>query len=329
MKNYITHKGIECLNSCLYNHIHGEGFYISHSDIFFLGQGLDITYTGHPEEKMIYSKQYESNYVFMDKYLPQYLMDSLCGESEQYLGKWLMEKTVKGNYVIIQVTSSRLPYNKVFSKKDIISHFINVLDYDADTGQFYISDGCPPVMTDDVYEGWIQEKELLENWESMGGKYIILDFDNNRLSDIQCIRQEAGRAFQKQLNTYIKGKSGFFKSRYKGCMSVITMFNDMIPLFENQVPDMGNVIMNVHRQLKINGFLQAKDYILDKARDLKITEDVCKKYENIIREWNGEMMRFIKIGLQVNTAEYIRFIKRVESLAGRELEVLQVLNKFS
>ena len=326
VEKYQTYKGIECLNSCIYNYIFNKGFDISRSDIFFLGQGLDITYTGHPGDKMIYSRQYESNYAFMREFMPDTVCDNIIGKSTGYMSEFL-RKNVSDNEgisdnknMIIQVSSTRLPYNKVFSENDIISHFINVLKYDGINRMYYISDGCPPVMTDMVWEDWISEDALLDNWESMGGKYIILNFNNNKLDTI---KNKSAEEFKSQLKAYLRGKNILIKSRYKGYKSAITLFKDMLPLFENNVLDINQLVININRQFKINGFLQAKEFILDKAKALNIEGKICEEYTDIINEWNKQMMLFIKAGISNSPDKFRLLIKDIECLTDRELKVLE------
>lgn len=317
-ENYRTYKGIECLNSCIYNYIFNKGFNITRSDIFFLGQGLDITYTGHPDEKMIYSRQYESNYLFIKKFMPETICENIVDKDINSMSEFLREKVLSDESIIVQVSSTRLPYNKVFPVNEIISHFINVLKYDDVNRKYYISDGCPPVMTDEVWEDWISEEELLDNWSSMGGKYIVLKFDNNNLDSV---KSKSLQEFQSQLKSYVKGRNILIKSKYKGYKSAVTLLKDMLPLFENNVPETKQLVINVNRQFKINGFLQAKEYILDKTRD--INEDICIQYKDIIDEWNKQMLLFIKIGISSDTNRYSKLIKDIECLTDKELEILE------
>jgi hypothetical protein len=329
-EKYITHKGIECLNACLYNYISAKGFNeLCHSDIFFIGKGLKIIYTGHPEERMIYSSQYESNIKFIKKFLPESKMDSVADCQLNGMKEFLTSQLWNNKNVIIQISSSRLPYNTVFQKKDNISHFINVIDYDGAEGKFYISDGCPPVTTEEIYEGWIEEEELLDNWESMGGKYLILDFENSKIfnetAGISYIKEMSEREFKKQVNSYIKAKRGVIRNEFKGCESINTLLKDMVSLFEKKVPDTKKIVMNVHRQIKLNGFLQAKEFILDKAIDMGKDRIICKEYEEIIRDWNKEMLLLVRAGIKIDIVEYRQIMEDIEVLTKRECEVLREL----
>lgn len=319
-ENYRTYKGIECLNSCIYNYIFNRGYNINRSDIFLLGQGLDITYTGHPDEKMIYSRQYESNYVFIKKFMPETICENIVDKDINYMSEFLHKKVSVGENIIIQVSSTKLSYNKVFPENDVISHFINVLKYDDNSRKYYISDGCPPVMTDEVWEDWISEDELLNNWSNMGGKYILLKFDNNNLDSV---KNESLHEFKTQLKAYIKGKNKLINSRYKGYKSAISLFKDMLGLFENNVSDIQQLVININRQFKINGFLQAKEFVLDKAKDIDTDKDICVQYKDIIDDWNKQMLLFIKTGIISDTDRYRKLIKDIECLTERELKVLE------
>lgn len=337
-ENYQTYKGIECLNSCIYNYILNKGFNISRSDIFFLGHGLDITYTGYPGEKMIYSRQYESNYEFLRKFMPDTISDNIIEKNVDYMSEFLHEnipysqnvsddrsasysENVSDNKsIIIQVSSASLPYNKVFSKNDTVSHFINILKYDDVKRQYYISDGCPPTMSDEVWENWISEDMLLDNWSSMGGKYIMLNFNNNKLNTI---KDKSVKEFASQLKTYLHGKNILIKNRYKGHRSAITLLKDMQPLFENNVSEVQQLAISINRQFKINGFLQSKEFILDKAKDLSVDENICGKYTDIINEWNKQMLLFIKAGISISFDKFKLVLKDIEELTENELKILE------
>lgn len=325
MKDYKTHKGIECLNSCLYNHILNKGYPITGSDIFFLGHGLNITYTGHLEEKMIYSEQYESNHRFLKQYLPKSLHSSLLDVAMPEMKSFLVQTIREEKALILMVSSPQLSYNKVFQKNITITHFINVIDYNADKRAFLVSDGCPPVLSDEVYEDWLDEQELLDSWESMGSRYVILNFDNNRLDEAP---DKSAEEFVRQLEHYVKGRNRFIKSKYKGYRSVATLLKDMIPLFEHRVPEISPVVMNVHRQLKINGFLQSKEFILDKAKDLQLCDKICQAYHSIIEQWNREMMILIKTGIKADMQEFLQLIERIEILTDKEKNLQENMLRF-
>ncbi len=68
--------------------------------------------------------------------------------------RFLINSVNKRERIIIRVSSSFLPYNRLFNKSELISHYINVIDYDAKTNVFIISDGCPPSNEINTYQKW-------------------------------------------------------------------------------------------------------------------------------------------------------------------------------
>ena len=73
-------QGIECLNSCIYNWLINDNIHINMSDIYFLGNGFNMHYTGNYGAHMIYTEQYEANKRFVRKYAPDSVWDNYIEE---------------------------------------------------------------------------------------------------------------------------------------------------------------------------------------------------------------------------------------------------------
>lgn len=318
--NYTTEEGIECLNSCIYNYLHNDGFAIDKSDIFFAGNGFDIRYTGKFEKRMIYSNQYESNFEFLNLYVPEYVQDNCVEFMQGDMKEFLIESITKRERIIIRVSSSLLPYNSLFSKSELISHYINVIDYNEKAGSFMISDGCPPTNDIKAYQNLIDENELISNWSTMNGEYIILKYHDNCINRVP---EDAVRKFTEQLMEYIKDSFCLFKRRYRGYRSIITLMNDITPLFDNKCADIKRIMAEVQKQLRLNGFMQAKYYICDKFSKLDTTASVKNEYRKVIDEWNKIIMKMVKAGIRNNGEDFRRVINDAENLTVRENNILK------
>lgn len=317
---YTTEKGIECLSSCIYNYLHNDGFYIDKSDIFFAGNGFDIRYTGKFEKRMIYSLQYKSNFKFLNLYVPEYIQDNRMEFMQGDMKRFLINSVNKRERIIIRVSSSFLPYNRLFHKSELISHYINVIDYDAKANCFIISDGCPPSNEIETYQNLIDEDELIANWSTMNGEYIILKYNNNCINRVS---EEAAHKFTEQLKDYTKDGFCLLKKRYRGYRSIITLMNDITPLFDDKCADIKQIMAEVQKQLRLNGFMQAKYFISDRFSKLDITTSVYNEYRKVIDEWNKIIMKMVKAAIRKNGEDFRRIINEAEKLTVRENNILK------
>lgn len=317
-ESYTTYKGIECLNSCIYNYLKNDGFEICLSDIFFGGRGLDMRYTGMLSERMLYSYQYKSNFKFINLYLKDSIVDNYV--AELYDMKEFLINSVKNNEkIILRVSSSNLPYNKVFDKNKIISHYVNVIDYDLVKDVFIVSDGCVPVNGESIYQGETAANVLIENWRKMNGEYLILQYNEYMAHSL---KKDSYKVFKKQIRNYIKSKNHILGSRYKGMDCILSLQEDMYLLFEKQSDDLQNIVIDIRRQLNMEGFMQAKYYIYDKMCDICVSDEICKAYEENICNWNKVIFNFVKAGLKKNMEEYQEVVRFTSKLNEEERKIL-------
>lgn len=316
--NYNTQKGIECLSSCIYNKLYNDGINIRKSDIFFAGNGFELHYTGKFESRMIYSKQYESNYKFIKLFMGKSRADNYHSNAFENMRDFLIKQTEENGEVIIRVSSSWLPYNKVFHDDKAISHYINVLDYE--TGRFVISDGCPPVTGNEIYFGTIEENVLIDNWKNMNGEYFIIKYDRQSLSDVS---EYAGSVLKKQLLRYLKCDYNPIRKKYNGYKCFLTMLEDMQPLFDNEVAELGKIVLECNQQFRINGFLQSKEFLLEKLREISIDENMVNNYEDIYKQWNRLLLMLTKAGIKQDKKLFLEILKEADRLTCEENILIQ------
>lgn len=66
-----------------------------------------------------------------------------------------------------------------------------------------IYDACPPVTDKDVYSGEIDDKDLLDNWNTYNNEYLILRYERDAFKEDR-IREEVIAARNNQLKDYLK-----------------------------------------------------------------------------------------------------------------------------
>ena len=327
-KDYRTYKGIECLNSCIYNYLKNDNFKVSPSDIFFSSNGFRIRYRGKLCDRMIYSEQYKSNFKFLKLYMPGFIEDNYIMGDNENMKLMLISHIKHKERIIIRVSSSMLPYNKIFKKNQIVSHYINVIDYSYERNTFTVSDGCPPINTNSVYQGEIEADALIDNWCIMNGEYIILKYDNNVLYKI---KSDSDAMFEKQIMEYIKSPKVFWSSKYKGIGCILTMFEDMRYLFESKVSRISDIAANISRQLYIEGFMQSKYFVLDKVESMNISDNIREKYKENIDNWNRIILKMVKSAIKGDINEFDVVVKDVKKVNESEsrilLEAVQSINR--
>lgn len=314
--NYITSKGIECLNSCIYNNLHNKGFNINHSNMFFDGGGFNIHYSGNYGKHMIYSKQYESNFVFIEKYLGKSIHGVLEDYSYQEKCKMLRDMILQNMDVIIRVSSSRLPYNEIFNSKSEVSHYVNVIGFNSKKDTFLVSDGCAPLKKKGVFCGEVAAEDLISNWCNMGSEYLIIVCDN----ELPYLTDTANTKLKIQLEKYLKGDFGLLRKKYSGYRSIITLLKDMKPLFVNNVPELRNIIMECNKQIQIDGYRQSKDFLIDKMKNMNM--DVTA-YEKVISEWDKELIMLMKAGISRDADLYESVVSNIDDIIRRENAIIE------
>lgn len=317
--NYSTHKGVECLSSCLYNLLINDGVRIGASDIFFAGKGMNLIYIGKYNERMIYSRQYNSNFVFMDKFMnhTKRKYDNTCNEEV------LLKLIDDNSYLIIRVSSAHLPYNRVFNSSKVISHYINVLDYK--NNKILISDGCPPVNGESVFLGWVDVKDIVCSWKAMNGEYLLPEYDKNALSNVNVY---ANKLFKKQLKKYITKKRFIQKRELEGVGCILAFLDDIEPLFDYNVDELPKIIMECNRQLRINGFLQEKEFISIKLKELFEDSPMVISYEDIKNDWDRLLLKLAMAGVKRDCTEFKKIVKNANILVEKERNILKnILNK--
>lgn len=326
-------QGIECLNSCIYNWLINDNIHINMSDIYFLGNGFNMHYTGNYGTHMIYTEQYEANKRFVRKYAPDSVWDNYIEEDIDSIDNkkvFLINMLEKYQRIIIRLSSSSLSYNKKFSRDKEISHYITVVGYEKN--HFMIYDACPPVTDKDVYSGEIDDKDLLDNWNTYNNEYLILRYERDAFKEDR-IREEVIAARNNQLKDYLKNPLLSNKKRYRGYRCFISLLEDMQSIFSNNIDTKG-VMAECNRQLRIEGFEQSKKFIFDNIftsgsdfENHDYQNQKYQEYQEIVKHWDKLIMNMFKAGIKGNVDLFNQVIEEAKRLILEENRILKNIIK--
>ncbi|MCI8668750.1 MAG: hypothetical protein HFI34_04395 [Lachnospiraceae bacterium] len=317
--NYHTRAGIECLNSCIYNYLANENQAISRSDIFFSGGGFEIGYfrgNGHK----IMSGQNRSNLQFIRTYLEGSTVDNVLETYEGEMKTFLKETLQNKNRLIINVSGSGLPYSKAFDSNQTVSHFINLIGIDTKKNLVRISDGCMPVVGGGCYEDWIDMDVLAENWQMMNGRYIELNYKH---LDIQKIKKSAYENMRKGIKKYLHKDRGWFGSRIGGHQAILRLFEDIKMMIESNTKNSLEIIRDINQQLRVEGYLSSKEFLLEKMKETGCREELTDSYQHIIREYDIICLNVMKSVIKKNPENMEGLIKQIQHSVQQENKILK------
>ena len=241
----------ECLNSCIVNAINYFGITLSSSDIFFLGNGLQIKYD-NSDTPNIGAYLYESNFDFLDRYNYKYKHSySNSFDSKRLIDDVLLKKKI----ISIKVSSTFLTYNRVFSQTSDSSHFVNIIGQDENN--YYIVDGYVPTLVPSVFEGYVSKEEILRAWSAKNYEYVYIE----EYKDISNVKDEANKCFFDSIDYYI------YESKSTGIYSFLSMVDDIKKYI--QEPNFRQIMLDINYKIKIYGYLTSKYYILEKIKENK------------------------------------------------------------
>ena len=289
-------KGIECLNACISEWIRREKKYnINMSDIYFAGNGFRFHYAGLYCENILYTEQYIANKRFIKKYAKKSIWKNFGNNSYSDKIKFLNEIINKYGQIIIRVSSSRLPYNKKFLKESIISHYI--LINGSNDGSFSVYDGCPPIYGNEPYIGEISEESLLSNWELMCNEYIILKLNTG--FNEKKFKKNVNKKRIRQLEQYLKNDKNIHKKVNNGSNCIFFLLEDLKKNLDNQ--NLRNIISESNLQLRVNGYMQSKYFILDSIINLNMNNNIKtleRVYKEMIHKWDEWLSNLFKAGIR-------------------------------
>lgn len=317
MENTKVVVSYECMNACIVNHMRQAGVNISGSDIYFAGEGYPITYRKGSLTR-ISSEGYDANFRFLNEYGITYRFGRVLPTKEKLLN-YLSEPYT----VTIRMVSDFLTYDKVFSQTLGASHFINILEYSEEKGQFFIVDGDVPSAKTGCFSGWIDEADILAGWKEKKGELLQLSFlsDLSKADFSKKIQKRAGQNVKQGIKAYLSGRKNFFWKEATGEQAIICMAQQL-----GRYAGTGDFNMLVHDanfRLRVDGFLGMKNFLLEKL--LEQESSLCAEYEGVIQDWSKWCMLLLKCGILNSEENFYKVYERLEELVIRERRILEKL----
>lgn len=308
-------QSFECMNACIVNHLNQAGIKVSGSDLFFAGCGYPIHYKKGSLTR-IASEGFDANFRFLDQYKLAYQFGRVSPTKETLLGF-----LVRSESITIRMVSDFLTYDPVYSQTSGASHFINVLDYEKQEKKFFIVDGDVPSAQTGCYSGWVDEDDLVRGWSVQCGEILRLHIPEN-LNDTDFsrrVREEANRQAVNAVHQYLNGKNSRFSSRVSGDKACICMLQDLEKYVQKK--EYRELTRDANFRLRINGYMGAKNFLLEKFREQGRTE-LAESYGKIIEGWSRWHMLLLKSGLVPTMKNFELVKKRMEELVKQERAIL-------
>ena len=288
------------------------------SDIYFAGNSFDISYTKGSYQ--IKSAQNQGNFNFIRTFLTESERENIIETYDGEMKAFLYEKLSQHCRLMLRVSSSNLPYNKAFDPKKIVSHFINVIGYNQETDEIKISDGCAPITGGGCYEGWIDTDTIIENWQLMNGEYIELRYDTLDCSSIQ---KQARANMKKEIERYLRTDKAFFKSTIHGHQGILRLFQDTQAIMQAGEPHTLEIVSALNKQLRIEGYLSAKGFLLEKMQEYQWGIEQRTKYEQLVQAYDNICFTTMKCVIKKQKEDMKKIVERVKQVVAEEQQLLQ------
>lgn len=308
-KEYQTLQSYECLNACLVGYLNYLGLKIKGFDLFFGGDGCDISFY-EDNGLHIGAPIYEANFNFLDKWgIPYEHKRGL--EPEEAMVR-LRSAVESEECISIRVTSELLKHSPVFRQTSGAPHYLNILGLDEERKMVYISDGYVPAYHPEIYEGWVELDDIFTGWQSMRFDYIIISkVEWNKRE----ITEYSAESFRKSIQLYLKpGLKNY------GISSVIEMLLAVENIYEDC--NIRMVAFDMNYQLKTYGFLTVKKFIYECLQYQKKEMKTLLQYEMLLERWNRFCLFLMKAGVSGNLNEFIKLKNSALELTKMEQEIL-------
>lgn len=321
-KGYKTNLGGECLNICLRNHLNYLGLNILGCDILFLGDGFKLQYEKNEALGEVTSgkETYYANYRFLERIGVHFVKKFLKPENDRK--KFLIDAINSEKLITIAAMSVKLEYNRIYSQGIETVHFINPIGYDSVNEQIYISDGYTTIGNANGFEGWVSTSQIMDAWSETDYFYIIIENDASDLLS----QNETDELFRKKLldglKEYMELESRNDKpsGRY-----ALRCFVDEIDTWENDLSVFTKERMiNLTYRIKIYGLMACRLILKEIKERLNLSEEIGKKMEWIIKEWNELCFLIIKLSMTKKQSELIKKIQiKIQNLIQIEESVIE------
>ena len=315
--NYKTYNSYDCYNSCIYNYCQNQNLHFTRGDIYFYGEPIIITLNA-PEADDFSTNLHSGQILFHRDVFPESRMLEFKNdlEAKQYL---IDSLTTNPTFLILQVSTTSLTYDKTFLEYRRMLHFVSILGIDDSHSKLYISDGNTPNFQ--TYQGYVDFDCIFDGWKSEKFKTFTLIPNDN--IDIQSIKEQSKHNFLLTLESYLNPSSD--ESFYRGKDTMREYFKNLLRLSKETslVPKINDIIF----QIKWKGFLTLKYFILDYIKENSYSPEIIKGYDEIINGWELFCFKLIRAIVSNNHSKIEGCFAFGENLLTNEEQIIsQILN---
>lgn len=315
INEYKTYEVSDCFLGCIQNYLLLYQNLVDECNIFFEGNGFDLTYILNEDDK--YSIKFkahinESVYKYCDKYGVK--LQKKKFKDIKVADKELLED-LKKNHIVIKLNAENLKYNDVFKYSFSVTHYINLLSYDFNKNRAYISDGFIPKYPREIYQGWYNYKDLRYAREKVEYEYIVVEKDS--LQDIyeklnKCeVNKRLYNCVIDNIRRYIRG--GKDKDAYHGIDAIEHFIDKISGLVVDDAEEFSKNIYKIHLKLGVNGFINIKSLLAKTI--LKLGQEFTDK--NLIK-MSEELQEIYEKWIYINRS----FIKCSISKRQKDIDII-------
>ncbi len=220
---------------------------------------------------------------------------------EEYIEKCLSE----GKFIAVSLRTSFLKYRSIFMNNGMAKHYLCILKYDSGKRKAYVYDAYIPNENNSPFEGWLDIDEILPAWESTKYRHLLWTKSELHVKDLDEI---VYKAVKKTIIDYLQPE----KNLICGEEAVYQWLGRL-----GEHDDIDYLLF----QVKINGFLTIKYYLLDYF-DLELgMRETAVEYKKIIDKWGQICLLLFRMKLK-KQVEKLQKVKRLSEALLQEERIL-------
>lgn len=300
-------RGFDCLSACITYAENSLGNDIDEYNVFFLFGERFVFLLEEEDGCSLCSNSHrlmENGTEFFE--IDGENFDPSTMKPEEYIEKCVND----GKFLAVSLRTRFLKYRNIFMNNGMAKHYLCILKYCADKRQVYVYDAYVPNENNTPFEGWLDIDEILPAWESTDYRHLL--WTEAKLH-IEGMDEVVYKAVKKTIANYLQPE----KNLLCGEEAVYKWLSRL-----GEHDDIDYLLF----QVKINGFLTIKYYLLDYFDNKLGMHDLAAEYKNTIDKWGQICLLLFRMKLkkQVDKLEKVRTLS--EELLKEERIILEKIN---
>lgn len=293
-ENYKTFLGSECLLACFHNIVKYYNLDIEECDVFLYGDGLKTIYRKSTEDNpdiTLAGNVYGSVFKFCggDNKIKVLKRDNL---SEAEAKNDMLDYLSQDMPVTVKVDPGYLKYSPIYVNGYGLTHYINIIDYNAENDSVLLSDGFIPTFPPSVYHNWYDYKIIQEGGSLKNHFYII--FDISGLKEDKLLQNKIKENGFLKLRANLAGYlNGYEDGNFAYGIKALRQFAEDVPLFLELLGNrFSEGMFKLNYNMKIHGLVSGKILLYKAFKRLKhnMNSDaeriLADELMEMVNEWN-------------------------------------------